>query len=93
MERHTPKTIVTHAALEAELRRIRNAGYAIDDEEQYEGLRCIAMPIRDIEGEVVGAISVSMPTPRYNRSAAANARKALAETVAEAAERLGRWRG
>lgn len=88
----TEHTITEVPELLEELERVRRRGYSVDDEEFATGLRCIAMPIRDIEGEVVGAISVSMPTPRYSRSAAANARKALAETVAEAAERLGRWR-
>jgi IclR family acetate operon transcriptional repressor len=45
MPRLTPKTITTRAAFDAELRRIQAAGHAIDDEEQYEGLRCIAMPV------------------------------------------------
>jgi IclR family KDG regulon transcriptional repressor len=89
----TDHTITEVPELMDELERVRSRGYSVDDEEFAIGLRCIAMPIRDIEGVVVGAISVSMPTPRYNRSAAANARKALAETVAEAAGRLGRWRG
>jgi DNA-binding IclR family transcriptional regulator len=87
----TEHTITDASKLLEELDRIRRQGYALDDEEFAIGLRCVAMPVRDREGKPVAAMSVSMPTPRYNRQAAANARKALAETVAEAAERLGRW--
>jgi DNA-binding IclR family transcriptional regulator len=88
----TDHTITGVPQLLDELERVRQRGYSVDDEEFAIGLRCIAMPISDIEGAVVGAISVSMPTPRYSRAVAANARKALAETVAEATGRLGRWR-
>jgi IclR family KDG regulon transcriptional repressor len=50
------------------------------------------MAVLDAQGKTVAAMSVSMPTPRYNRTVMANARRALAETVAQATERLGRWR-
>ncbi len=86
----TDHTISSVPELLEEFERIRRQGYGIDDEEFAIGLRCIAMALRDLDGRPVAAISVSMPTPRYNRSAAANARKALAETVREAAEVLGR---
>ena len=51
------------------------------------------MPIRDLDGKAVAAISVSMPTPRYSRAAAANARAALAEAAEKATAVLGRWQG
>ena len=44
-ERYTPKTIANRSALEAEFRRVRSAGVAIDDEEHVEGIRCIAAPV------------------------------------------------
>jgi hypothetical protein len=37
----------------------RQRGYAIDDEEKTEGMRCIAAPVIDLHGEVVAGISVS----------------------------------
>jgi DNA-binding IclR family transcriptional regulator len=89
----TDHTITEVPDLLEALERVRRQGYSVDNEEFAIGLRCIAMPIRDAEGSPVAAISVSMPTPRYDRSVAANARKALADTVAEAAARLGRWQG
>jgi DNA-binding IclR family transcriptional regulator len=63
-ERRTAKTIVGREALLAELRRIRNAGYAIDDEEQYEGLRCVAMPVSGAEGETLATVCVVGPKHR-----------------------------
>jgi len=93
LERLTEHTITEPAALIAELEAVRRRGYSVDDEEFALGLRCIAMPIRDRDEAAVAAISVSMPTPRYDRSVARSAREALAETTALAGERLRRWSG
>lgn len=59
MRAMTARTITTPQALEAELVRIRRQGYAIDDREIMEGLRCIAAPIFDRDGNVRYAVSVS----------------------------------
>jgi DNA-binding IclR family transcriptional regulator len=89
LERHTAKTIVTQAALEAELRRIRNAGYAIDDEEQYEGLRCIAMPVFSHDGEVVASMCVVGPKHRMTHQRLLLVRAPLTEASARLSKRLG----
>ena len=89
LERRTAKTIVTHAALEAELRRIRSAGYAIDDEEQYEGLRCIAMPVFSHTGEVVASMCVVGPKHRMTHQRLLLVRAPLGEASARLSQRLG----
>jgi DNA-binding IclR family transcriptional regulator len=89
LERFTAKTIVTHAALEAELRRIRNAGYAIDDEEQYEGLRCIAMPVFSHTGEVVASMCVVGPKHRMTHQRLLLVRAPLGEASTRLSQRLG----
>jgi len=63
----TPKTIVAVDALVAEVRRARAEGYAISDEEIELGLRSIAVPIRNSEGEVLAAMSLSVRTQRMRR--------------------------
>ena len=93
LDKLTDHTIVSVPALLEELERTRERGYAVDDEEFAIGLRCIAVPISDLDDKVVAAISVSMPTPRYSRKAAANARAALAGAAEKAAAVLGRWQG
>jgi IclR family acetate operon transcriptional repressor len=60
----TAKTITQRAAFDAELRRIRHAGYAIDDEEQFEGLRCIAVPVFGPTGQVMASMCVVGPRHR-----------------------------
>lgn len=60
----TPQTITDRAELEERLEQIRERGYAIDDEERIKGLRCVAVPILDNDGGIVGAASVAGPTNR-----------------------------
>jgi IclR family acetate operon transcriptional repressor len=62
----TPHTIVEMDAFRAELERIRAQGYGIDDEEQEEGVRCIAAPVRDESGQVVASLSISGPVTRLD---------------------------
>lgn len=63
LPKKTDKTLTDRESLMAELERTRERGYAIDDEENILGLRCIAAPIIT-DGEVTGAVSVSGPSSR-----------------------------
>ena len=63
----TKRTLTTRAALYAELGRIREQGYALDDEEHEDGIHCIGAPIFDHTGAVVATLSVSWPSFRYER--------------------------
>ncbi|XVH33194.1 IclR family transcriptional regulator (plasmid) [Haloferacaceae archaeon DSL9] len=63
-EQITPHTITTQNELREEINRILDRGYGIDDEENIEGLRCIAAPIRD-DSVVKGAVSLSGPSSRF----------------------------
>ena len=64
MKRATAKTITTPEALMAELDRIRAAGVSIDDEENAEGMRCVAAAVLNEQGLPAAAISVSGPKAR-----------------------------
>jgi len=55
------KTIADFDRLMNELRKIESQGYAIDDEEYYEGVRCVAAPVR-AGGQIVAAISITGST-------------------------------
>jgi IclR family pca regulon transcriptional regulator len=55
----TGHTITSPPGLRQELRKIRDRGWALVDQELEEGLRSIAAPIRDADGKVIAAINVS----------------------------------
>lgn len=85
----TPNTIVDVDDLLVELDRIRRRGYAVDDEEQEIGIRCVAAAVRGPAGDAVAAISISGPTGRVNVHHIAD----LAQSVRGAAAELGRGLG
>jgi DNA-binding IclR family transcriptional regulator len=64
LQKFTPKTITTLAELRAELAKVREYGYAIDDEEHEDGVRCVASVVRDHSGRPAAAISISAPSFR-----------------------------
>ena len=71
IERHglkqkTENTITSRERLNDELAEIRDQGYATDDEEFMEGLKCVAAPVYVNEPELVGGVSVSAPARRIN---------------------------
>jgi len=65
--RYTPRTIVKPTAFRLELMRVRQAGFAIDDEEFEEGLRCVGAPIFDHRGHVIASISMAAPVFRLRK--------------------------
>ena len=79
----TPTSLTTLGALEKELERVRRHGIAFDNEEIEQGLRCIAAPIHDDDGELVAGISVSAPADRHNPDWA-DAIKAAAGSISSA---------
>jgi IclR family pca regulon transcriptional regulator len=58
----TGRTVVEPGALRAELDRVRDQGWALVDQELEAGLRSVAAPLRDRDGEVVAAVNVSTST-------------------------------
>ncbi len=62
----TPNSLTHFAALERELAKTRRHDLAHDNEEAEVGLRCVASPIRDDEGQIVAGLSISAPIDRHN---------------------------
>jgi DNA-binding IclR family transcriptional regulator len=85
----TDRTIKSRSALQAELRRVREQGYAIDDEECSLGLRCVGAPIRDDRGAAVAALSVVGPCHRLPPSALSPTIAIVREAAQEISHRLG----
>lgn len=88
LTRFTAATITDPATLHAELDRIRERGYAVDQEEVEEGVFCLGAAIRDHRRLPVAAISVAGPAYRV-RAKADQIGVLVAETSAAISRRLG----
>jgi len=84
MEARTRNTFTSVLSLKRELERVRDRGYAIDDEEIEDGIRCISAPVLDPSERAVAAISVSGPAARITP----NRFQIIGKTVMKAAEEL-----
>lgn len=62
---HTERTIRSVVELAKACKQISSRGFAIDDGEDAEEVRCVAAPIRDEEGAVVASIGISAPMTRF----------------------------
>jgi DNA-binding IclR family transcriptional regulator len=78
----TPNTITDPQRLLTELEEIRRCGYALDKEEDYVGLECIAFPVFSAAGECVASVSISFP------AAAPERRNELIPLVSQAAAKI-----
>lgn len=85
-KKRTPRTIATHAGFLRELEKVRERGYAIDDEENSLGARCVAVPVIDGFGKVLAAVGLSGTTSQIDK---ASVRK-TAEIAKEAAREISR---
>lgn len=65
LEARTEATITTAEDLLVELERVREQGFAIDDEEISRGLTCIGAPIFGLNGEIIAAMSLTAPSHVY----------------------------
>ena len=66
IERLTPFTITDYDAFQKELAQTRERGYALDNEENETGVRCIACSLKDYLGKVKYAFSISAPVSRMD---------------------------
>jgi DNA-binding IclR family transcriptional regulator len=87
--RYTKHTITQMDALKKEIARIKCQGYAVDDEECEEGVRCLAVPVRDYTGKVAAALSISAPTTRMDLQKINEIIQYLKEISVKASRELG----
>ena len=85
----TAKTITSASALKTELKAVRARGYAIDDEEKEEGLRCVGTAVRSHSGMPVAAMSISGPAFRMTRERVPEVGRALTQAASELSAELG----
>ncbi len=88
LQAFTPHTLVRRRDIKSNLNAVRETGVGYDLEELAVGCCCVAAPVRDARGAVVGSVGLSAPTDRWRReearltrlcvSAAAQASRSLA---------------
>jgi len=84
----TPYTITSAAALRAELKRVREQGYAVDDRENHADMRCVAVPVLDRDGRAVAALSASDDARRMTSERQLEIRDVLFSVAASLRQKL-----
>jgi DNA-binding IclR family transcriptional regulator len=78
---YTRATVKSLTSLARVCAQVRVEGFAIDDAEYMEELRCIAAPIRDPDGEIVASVGISSPVTRLHNRAIARAAAEVKKTA------------
>ncbi len=92
--RRTENTMTDPVQLREHLKLVKKQGFAIDDEENERGIRCIAAPICNEVGRVVAAISISGPAFRVTKKIVQESlKKEVMETAFKISQRLGYRKG
>jgi DNA-binding IclR family transcriptional regulator len=89
LEKRTPNTITDLDRLAAELETVATRGYAVDDREYYEDVRCVAAPVRNVFGNVVAALGITATTLTFKESMVADLAAKVAEVAKEVSLALG----
>ena len=84
----TPNTITTKQELLNELKKIKNQGYALDNEECELGARCLSVGIKDYTGKIVAGISVSGPVTRMSMNYIEEIKDIVMDTSGKVSELL-----
>ncbi len=90
-EAFTARTITGLPALQNHFEQVREKGYAVDDEERYIGVRCIAAPIFDYRNKVVAAVGISGPTTRITLSSVASLSSLVIKAARSISKDLGNY--
>ena len=85
----TENTIINKKQFEKEINKVREQGFAIDNEEYEKDIQCIAAPIRDRLGKVIAAVSISGPSYRFHVEKQTKIRLDIIKCGQEISVRLG----
>ena len=84
----TENTIAARDKLLEEVRRIRETGYSIDNEEIESGLRCVSVPVRDRNGFILACLSITGPAARLTAETVEEKKDWMLKLSGELSERL-----
>jgi len=89
LEGFTLHTLTQPSRLKDDLRRIRQRGYSVDDQEKNEGMRCIAAPVFNAHGAPVAGLSISGPVFRLPLNRASELGAHVARAASEVTRAIG----
>ena len=89
LEKVTANTIVSKEVLYKHLEKVKQDGFALDQEEIEEGLSCIAAPIKNHRGKVIAGISVSGPSSRMRSEILGELKDDVMDKALQISRRLG----
>ncbi len=90
LKAHTGNTIDNFEKLTTHLKDVAQLGYAVDNEELEEGVRCVAAPVKDYSGRVMAGVGLSGPVSRFSME---RIEKELVPLVKEAATKISQRLG
>ena len=85
----TAHSLGTLDALAADLAATRTRGFAVDNEERTLGMRCIAAPIFNSEGEAIAGLSISGPVVRISEDRIPEISRAVTQAAYKLTEAIG----
>lgn len=85
----TERTITTEQSLMEEMAKIRQKGFAVDDREHEDHLRCVGAPIWNAHGKVFASLSLSGPAERNTQERISNMAPYVVKAALEISRRLG----
>jgi DNA-binding IclR family transcriptional regulator len=88
LKRFTSTTITDRRRLGHELETIRRQGFALDNEEAFPGIRCVAAPLRGRAGRVLAALSLTVPAQRMGARRQAELKDWVTDTAARISDRI-----
>ena len=91
LERYTAATLTESDVLQRELDEVLRRGWGATAEEYETGLNAVAAPVRDAEGEVMAALSVSGPSYRFAAAAFTDVAPQVVAAADELSRRLGHF--
>jgi DNA-binding IclR family transcriptional regulator len=89
LKRFTKNTLTDKMSLLKDLEAVVARGYSVDSVEHEQGVRCIGAPVRNHEGQVFAAVSVTWPSQRLQLDRIPKFAKTVIATANEISQRLG----
>ena len=87
--RLTERSLTTLADLRRELAYVRQVGFALDNEEYHEGVRCLAAPVIDSSGKVCAAVGITASTARFPEARIEQIAARVKQAAAAISRRIG----